>query len=57
TPVPDAGMGVFVNRILTEWSSPSDVVIVVVRKSTQGDWSVETQGYGVAKADGTKDGG
>ncbi|KAF8881470.1 hypothetical protein BD779DRAFT_1445471, partial [Infundibulicybe gibba] len=52
TQILDSGMESFVNRILTGWVSPGGVAIAVVRKSGQGGWHVETQGYGVAKADG-----
>ncbi|KAF8884177.1 beta-lactamase/transpeptidase-like protein [Infundibulicybe gibba] len=50
----DAEMETFVNQILTEWNSPGGISIAVVRKSSQGSWNVEAQGYGIAKADGTK---
>ncbi|KAF8884170.1 beta-lactamase/transpeptidase-like protein [Infundibulicybe gibba] len=50
----DTEMETFVNQILAGWGSPGGIAIAVVRKSSQGGWNVETQGYGTAKADGTK---
>ncbi|KAF8884172.1 beta-lactamase/transpeptidase-like protein [Infundibulicybe gibba] len=47
-------METFVNGILAGWGSPGGVAIAVVQKSSQSGWSVETRGYGAAKADGTK---
>lgn len=50
TPEVDA----FINNLLTEWNSPGGASVVVVRTDGQGGWKIETKGYGVAKADGTK---
>ncbi|KAJ7453772.1 beta-lactamase/transpeptidase-like protein [Mycena latifolia] len=44
----------FINNILTEWNSPGGASVAVVRKDGQGGWLVETKGYGVATADGSK---
>jgi CubicO group peptidase (beta-lactamase class C family) len=44
----------FINNILTEWNSPGGVAVAVVRMDGQGGWMVETKGYGIANANGTK---
>ncbi|KAJ7452152.1 beta-lactamase/transpeptidase-like protein [Mycena galericulata] len=44
----------FVTNILAEWNSPGGIAVAVVRQDGQGEWIVETKGYGNAKADGTK---
>ncbi|KAJ6599964.1 hypothetical protein DFH09DRAFT_901687 [Mycena vulgaris] len=44
----------FINNLLAEWNSPGGAAVAVVRMDGQGGWFVETKGYGVAKADGTK---
>ncbi|KAJ6469451.1 beta-lactamase/transpeptidase-like protein [Mycena sanguinolenta] len=45
---------VFINNILAEWNSPGGVAVAVVRKDGQGGWLVETKGYGIATANGSK---
>ncbi|KAK7055396.1 beta-lactamase domain-containing protein [Favolaschia claudopus] len=44
----------FVADTLAGWNSQAGVAIAVVRQDGQGGWSVETKGYGNARADGTK---
>ncbi|KAE9390134.1 beta-lactamase/transpeptidase-like protein [Gymnopus androsaceus JB14] len=44
----------FIEKILADWNSPGGVGIAVVQKNEDGSWNVETKGYGVAKADGSK---
>ncbi|KAJ7475508.1 beta-lactamase/transpeptidase-like protein [Mycena galericulata] len=44
----------FINDLLTEWNSPAGVAVAVVRMDGEGGWSVETKGYGIANANGTK---
>ncbi|KAJ7111219.1 beta-lactamase/transpeptidase-like protein [Mycena epipterygia] len=44
----------FINNILAEWNTAGGAAVAVVRANGQVDWLVETKGYGVAKADGTK---
>ncbi|KAJ7652951.1 beta-lactamase/transpeptidase-like protein [Mycena rosella] len=44
----------FINNVLAEWNTAGGVAVAVVRMDAQGGWLVETKGYGVAKADGTK---
>ncbi|KAJ7118448.1 beta-lactamase/transpeptidase-like protein [Mycena crocata] len=43
-----------IQRILKDFNCPGGVGVAVVHKSEQGSWVVETKGYGIAKADGTK---
>ncbi|KAG5643819.1 hypothetical protein DXG03_009596 [Asterophora parasitica] len=38
----------FINDLLAEWNSPAGLSVAVVRKDEQGQWNVETKGYGVA---------
>ncbi|KAF7338713.1 Beta-lactamase class penicillin binding protein [Mycena sanguinolenta] len=45
---------VFVNDLLAEWNSPGGVAVAVVRMDGQGGWLVETKGYGIATANGSK---
>ncbi|KAJ7144400.1 beta-lactamase/transpeptidase-like protein [Mycena epipterygia] len=42
-----------IDSILKDFNSPGGLGIAVVRKGIHG-WTVETKGYGIAKADGTK---
>ncbi|KAJ7144404.1 hypothetical protein C8R44DRAFT_539629, partial [Mycena epipterygia] len=42
-----------IHSILKDFNSPGGLGIAVVRKDAHG-WTVETKGYGIAKADGTK---
>ncbi len=44
----------FVESIPADWNSPGGVGIAVVQKGEDGSWNVETKGYGIAKADGSK---
>lgn len=44
----------FIDNVLNEWNSSAGVSVAVVRMDDQGGWLVETKGYGIAKADGTK---
>ncbi|KAF8884175.1 beta-lactamase/transpeptidase-like protein [Infundibulicybe gibba] len=48
------GMDTFINGVLADWNSPGGAAVGVVRQLPQGSWSIETKGYGLAKADGTK---
>ncbi|KAJ6600442.1 beta-lactamase/transpeptidase-like protein [Mycena vulgaris] len=50
TPEVDA----FINNVLAEWNTPGGAGVAVVRMKTEGGWSVEMKGYGIAKSDGTK---
>ncbi|KAJ7712579.1 hypothetical protein B0H16DRAFT_1264167, partial [Mycena metata] len=43
-----------INAILEEFNSPAGVGVAVVQKSSSGEWTVETAGYGITKIDGTK---
>lgn len=47
-------VGEFIEGILANWNSPGGVGIAVVQKNEDGSWNVETKGYGIAKADGSK---
>lgn len=42
----------FINQILLDWKSPGGVAIALVRRDEQGEWNVETKGYGRATASG-----
>jgi len=44
----------FINGILATHESPGGVGIAVVRKDPHGNWNVETRGYGIATANGTR---
>jgi CubicO group peptidase (beta-lactamase class C family) len=44
----------FINQLLTDWTSPGGVAVAVVKLNGQGQWNVETKGYGIATANGTK---
>ncbi|KAJ6569227.1 hypothetical protein B0H19DRAFT_938196 [Mycena capillaripes] len=44
-----------IDSILKDFNSPGEDGVAVVRKDgDDSDWEVETKGYGIAKADGTK---
>ncbi|KAJ7774038.1 beta-lactamase/transpeptidase-like protein [Mycena metata] len=44
----------FITNLFTEWNSAAGAAVAVARRDAQGNWLVETKGYGAAKADGTK---
>jgi len=44
----------FINQVLVDFNSPGGVAVAVVRKDDKGAWSVETKGYGVATANGSR---
>ncbi|KAJ7635884.1 beta-lactamase/transpeptidase-like protein, partial [Mycena rosella] len=44
----------FINNVLSEWNTPGGAGVAVVRMDGQGGWLIETKGYGIATADGTK---
>jgi len=44
----------FINQVLVDFNSPGGVAVAVVRKDDEGAWSVETKGYGVATANGSR---
>lgn len=44
----------FINGVLEAWNTAGGAAVAVVRLDAQGDWTVETKGYGVAKGDGSK---
>ncbi|KAJ7607677.1 beta-lactamase/transpeptidase-like protein [Roridomyces roridus] len=51
----DSELETAIYSILEEFKSPGGVAVAVVHKDPDsGTWNVETQGYGIAKADGTK---
>lgn len=54
TPVLDSATESYVAQVLEHWDSPSGIAIAVVRRDAHGQWLVETQGYGVARLDGSK---
>ena len=41
----------FIEGVLSRWGSPGGVSVAVVRLDTNGEWNVETKGYGVARLD------
>ncbi|RDB26831.1 Gigasin-6 [Hypsizygus marmoreus] len=54
SPILNDETGAFINQVLTEWGSPGGAGIAVVRRDAQGTWNVETKGYGIATANGSK---
>jgi CubicO group peptidase (beta-lactamase class C family) len=44
----------FINQVLTDFNSPGGVGVAVVRMDDEGAWSIETKGYGMATANGSK---
>lgn len=44
----------FIHQVLTDFNSPGGAAVAVVRMDDQGAWSVETKGYGIATANGSK---
>lgn len=46
-------IGSFISSVLNDWNSSAGIAVAVVRLDDQGTWTVETKGYGVAKADGS----
>ncbi|KAF4593587.1 hypothetical protein EYR40_008374 [Pleurotus pulmonarius] len=53
-PVLTEEIDAFINGLLSDWNSPGGLSVAVVRKTGNDSWNVETKGYGLAKADGTK---
>ncbi|KAJ7840748.1 beta-lactamase/transpeptidase-like protein [Mycena leptocephala] len=47
-------IGQFIEDLLRSWRSPGGIAIAVVQKNQVGQWTVETEGYGVARSDGSK---
>ncbi|KAF8217633.1 beta-lactamase/transpeptidase-like protein [Mycena galopus ATCC 62051] len=43
-----------ITSILADWNTPGGVAVAVVRLDDDGDWQIETKGYGTAQADGTQ---
>ena len=43
----------FVLETISEWNSPGGVAVAFVQQTQNGEWQVETQGYGRAKVDGS----
>ncbi|KAJ8081130.1 hypothetical protein PM082_017972 [Marasmius tenuissimus] len=41
----------FIEGILSRWGSPGGVSVAVVRLNANGEWNVETKGYGTARLD------
>jgi CubicO group peptidase (beta-lactamase class C family) len=44
----------FINHLLADWTSPGGAAVAVVKLNDQDEWNVETKGYGIATANGTK---
>ncbi|CAK5272774.1 unnamed protein product [Mycena citricolor] len=44
----------YIENVLSSWNSPAGAAVAVVQLDPQGGWSVETKGYGVAQANGSK---
>ncbi|KAJ3851196.1 beta-lactamase/transpeptidase-like protein [Lentinula lateritia] len=44
----------FIQKTIADWNSAGGVGIAVVQKNADGNWNVETKGYGIAKVDGSK---
>ncbi|KAL0960873.1 hypothetical protein HGRIS_005888 [Hohenbuehelia grisea] len=49
TPEVDA----FIDGILSDWNTAGGAGVAVVRMDANGEWQIETKGYGKAKADGS----
>jgi CubicO group peptidase (beta-lactamase class C family) len=47
-------MNAFINQALRDFNSPGGAAVAVVRMDDNGVWNVETKGYGVATANGSK---
>ncbi|KAK0489936.1 beta-lactamase/transpeptidase-like protein [Armillaria luteobubalina] len=53
-PVFSPSVDAFISDVLAEWNTPGGVSIAVVKKHSDGTWTVETKGYGNASIDGRK---
>ncbi|PBK88353.1 beta-lactamase/transpeptidase-like protein [Armillaria gallica] len=53
-PVLSPHVDAFISDILAEWNTPGGVSVAVVKKHSDGTWTVETKGYGNASTDGRK---
>ncbi|KAK0458256.1 beta-lactamase/transpeptidase-like protein [Desarmillaria tabescens] len=51
-PVLSPRVDAFISDILAEWNTPGGVSVAVVKKDSDGTWTVETKGYGNASVDG-----
>ncbi|KAL1678405.1 beta-lactamase/transpeptidase-like protein [Schizophyllum commune] len=49
----DSSIDQFVIDTISEWNSPGGVSVAFVQQLENGQWQVETQGYGRAKVDGS----
>ena len=47
-------MNAFINQLFKDFNSPGGAAVAVVRKDAHGAWNVETKGYGIATANGSK---
>ncbi|KAJ7448276.1 beta-lactamase/transpeptidase-like protein [Mycena galericulata] len=54
TNILNAEVDAAIASILEDFKTPGGVGVAFVRKQEDGSWDVETKGYGIAKADGTK---
>lgn len=51
----NSGVDAFIDQLLTDWNSPGGVGVAVARRDANtGAWNVETKGYGIAKANGSR---
>ena len=41
----------FIEGVLSRWGSPGGASVAVVRLDPNGEWNVETKGYGLARLD------
>lgn len=44
----------FINQVLVDWNSSGGAAVAVVRKNTEGNWNIETKGYGIATFNGSR---
>ncbi|KAK0186837.1 beta-lactamase/transpeptidase-like protein [Armillaria mellea] len=51
-PVLSPRVDAFISDVLTEWNTPGGVSVAVVKKNSDGTWTLETKGYGNASMDG-----
>ncbi|KAG6819429.1 hypothetical protein H0H93_011956 [Arthromyces matolae] len=44
----------FINNLLSEWGTTGGLAVAFVQKDSQGNWNVETKGYGIATSNGSQ---
>jgi hypothetical protein len=54
TPLLNEETDAFIDQVLRDFNSPGGAAVAVVRRDDQGTWFVETKGYGIATANGSR---